>query len=106
MDGTERAVGRFLRPDGLAGGGRFDGRRDITPTLANEQPYEQIELRLTTRRLRGRNMSPIMVTGGIRDIYQASATYERILGHLAGTLCGQREALRRPRCPRTSICHS
>jgi hypothetical protein len=49
--------------------------------LPNEQPYEQIELRLTAEGARHEYV-PIVVTGGIRNIYQASATYDRIMGHL------------------------
>jgi Glycosyl-hydrolase family 116, catalytic region len=49
--------------------------------LTNEQPYEQIELRLAAEDVR-REYVPIIVTAGIRNIYQAAATYNRILGHL------------------------
>lgn len=49
--------------------------------LTNEQPYEQIELHLTTEGVR-RDYVPIIVTGGIRNIYQPSATYQHILAHL------------------------
>ncbi len=49
--------------------------------LTNEQPYEQIELRLDAEDVR-REYVPIIVTAGIRNIYQAVATYNRILGHL------------------------
>jgi Glycosyl-hydrolase family 116, catalytic region len=47
--------------------------------LSNDQPYEQIELRLDTAR---QEYVPIIVTGGIRNIYDAAATYEHILGRL------------------------
>jgi hypothetical protein len=49
--------------------------------LTNEQPYEQIELLLAAEDSRPKYV-PIIVTAGIRNIYQPSATYDRILGHL------------------------
>jgi hypothetical protein len=49
--------------------------------LTNDQPYEQIELRLAAENAR-REYVPIIVAGGIRNIYQPSETYDRILGHL------------------------
>ncbi len=49
--------------------------------LSNEQPYEQIELRLDPKAER-QDYVPLIVTGGIRDMYQAGPTYEHILGHL------------------------
>lgn len=49
--------------------------------LSNNQPYEQIELHLDTKAA-GQEYVPIIVAGGIRNLYQAAATYEHILGHL------------------------
>jgi hypothetical protein len=49
--------------------------------LSNEQPYEQIELRLAPEDS-GREYFPIIVTGGIQNIYQPTVTYERILAQL------------------------
>lgn len=48
------------------------------PYLTNDQPYEQIELRVGVDEAR-RAYVPIIVTGGIRNIYQPAATYDRIL---------------------------
>lgn len=49
--------------------------------LSNDQPYEQIELGLDAKAAR-QEYVPIIVTGGVRNKYRASATYEHILGHL------------------------
>ena len=49
--------------------------------LSNEQPYEQIELRLDPKTAR-QEYTPLIVTAGIRGKYQAGPTYEHILGHL------------------------
>ena len=49
--------------------------------LSNQQPYEQIELRLDPKGARHEYV-PLIVTGGIRDKYQAGTMYEHILGHL------------------------
>lgn len=49
--------------------------------LTNDQPYEQIELRLDPNTTQGEGV-PIIAAGGIRNIYQPAAIYERILGHL------------------------
>ena len=51
------------------------------PYLTNDQPYEQIELRLDVKDAR-RAYVPIIVAGGIRNLYQPAATYDRILGHV------------------------
>jgi hypothetical protein len=51
------------------------------PYLSNDQPYEQIELRIDAKAAR-QEYAPIIAAGGIRDMYQAAATYEHILGHL------------------------
>jgi glycogen debranching enzyme len=50
--------------------------------LTNDQPYEQIELRLDSKHEQPQYV-PIIAAGGIRDIYQPAATYEHILGHLS-----------------------
>jgi len=50
--------------------------------LTNDQPYEQLELRLSAKAAR-QEYVPIIVTGGIRNIYQPAIAYDRILGHIA-----------------------
>jgi hypothetical protein len=49
--------------------------------LSNDQPYEQIELHLDTETTK-QDYVPIIVAGGIRNEYQPSATYGRILKDL------------------------
>ena len=49
--------------------------------LSNDQPYEQIELRLDGKDISG-GCVPLIVAGGIGNINQTAATYERILGQL------------------------
>jgi hypothetical protein len=49
--------------------------------LTSNQPYEQIELCLDPKQQT--QSVPIIVAGGIRSIYQATATYDHILGHLS-----------------------
>ncbi len=51
------------------------------PYLSNDQPYQQIELRIDAKVAR-QEYVPLIVAGGIRNMYQAAATYEHILGHL------------------------
>jgi hypothetical protein len=49
--------------------------------LSDDQPYEQIELRLDPKDVQHKFV-PIIVAGGIRSIYESSAIYERLIGHL------------------------
>ena len=49
--------------------------------LSNNQPYEQVELYLDAETAK-RDYLPIIVAGGIRNVYQPSVTYERILKDL------------------------
>ena len=49
--------------------------------LSDEQPYEQIELHLSAEDAK-RLYVPIIVAAGIRNLFDASTTYDHILGHL------------------------
>src|SRR5262249_32017923 len=49
--------------------------------LSNEQPFEQIELRLDPKATRSEPVS-IIVAGGIRNSYNADAVYDRLLADL------------------------
>jgi hypothetical protein len=49
--------------------------------LTNEQPYEQIELRLEAKATQS-DLVPIIVAGGIRNSYDPVAIYERLLARL------------------------
>lgn len=49
--------------------------------LTDEQPYEAIELRVTPEEAKN-SLIPIVVTAGIRDKYDAAATYEKLLARV------------------------
>jgi hypothetical protein len=78
--------GNFSALIGLTGGHRLDGPWDITPTLAINSPTSRSTLRSRPERCAARICAPL-VTGGIRDKYQAGTMYEHILGAPSGALC-------------------
>lgn len=49
--------------------------------LTDKNPYEEMELRLDPKDIPSLGV-PIIVAGGIHDVYEPNATYDRILSHL------------------------
>jgi hypothetical protein len=58
--------------------------------LSDQEPYEEIELRVTPEEAKT-SYVPIVVTAGIRGIYEASDTYETLLRELPNRFAEARE---------------
>jgi hypothetical protein len=62
--------------------------------LPDEHPYEEIELVVPPQQANA-SYIPIVIAGGIRDIYDAPRTYQKLLREPTGTVCRGAQSLRR-----------